>query len=247
MDHHQTMNKPTLWIFGDSFSYTNTSIPNNPIKNWVNYLAEKLNVTLNVNSPRGSSIGWMMYTSMKLRHEYNEDDFIIFQTTSPDRGFLSKENPSFSKPDSWTSLSKNQQQGYNFYLTDIHDFEVLKMQFQSWIHAMAYYTKHLKLKPLLTTAWDLGAIEMPDKWRKCKGNLYEISLKEYSGSLSKTMMFFRDAPFDPQRFNHFSTCNHHNIADIYYQAFCNETYVPDFTKLEQNIYNEYPELAHKKK
>ena len=186
-----------------------------------------------------------MYTSMKLRHEYKEDDFIIFQTTSLDRCFLSKKILVFRHRIPGQAFLKNQQQGYNFYVTDIHDLEVLKMQLQSWIHAMAYYTKHLKSKPLLTTAWDLGAIEMPDKWRKCKGNLFDISLKEYSGSLSKTKKWFRDTPYD-HRSNHFTTCNHHNIADMYYQAFCNETYVPDFTKLEQNIYKEYPELVYKK-
>lgn len=232
-----------LWLYGDSFStYWNSQGD----FLYPKMLANKLNAELCINAYSGASLGWMMYQSMQHRHEFAEDDYIIFQTTLLDRGFLSKENPSLSKispqDKHWKSLSNEQQKGYTFYLLDIHDNDILKTQFQAWLHGISHYTKHLKVQPLLTTAWDLGDIELPHKWRLSKGMLFDLSTKEFSGTFDDTIKWILDNGTDPRK-NHFSTCNHYKITDIYYKALIDKNYTPDFNNLEQNIYDEYPRLG----
>ena len=150
-----------LWLFGCSFSvdYPRHFLNNVPfVRSWkesenfyTKMLAKKLNAKLHNSAISGSSLGWMMYQSMQHRHEFAEDDYIIFQTTALDRGFLTKENPRLSKisniskrDKSWTSLTNRQQEGYTFYLLDMHDKDILMTQFQAWLHGIAYYTKHLR-------------------------------------------------------------------------------------------------------
>ena len=96
-----------LWLYGDSFSVGYNG------KFYAKMLANKLNAELCVNAYSGASLGWMMYQSMQHRHEFSEDDYIIFQTTSLDRGFLSKENPAIALQNNWKSLSKNQFESMN--------------------------------------------------------------------------------------------------------------------------------------
>ena len=229
-----------LWIFGCSFSV---------IKDddcYVKMLAKKLNAKLMEVAMPGTSVGWMMYNSMQNRHRFAEDDYVIFQTTSIDRGFLDKDHPALSKiskrDSKWTSLTKQQQEGYTFYLLNIHDTGVLMTQFQAWLHAMAHYTKHLQIPPLLTAGWDLGDLELPDKWRQSKGLLWEASVKEFNVTPLEFRDWLQTNGNDP-RHNHFSGNNHKIITDIYYKALTDKNYIPDFTNLEQNIYDELPKLG----
>tara|TARA_B100000579_G_C22622878_1_gene752743 strand:- start:153 stop:863 length:711 start_codon:yes stop_codon:yes gene_type:complete len=222
-----------LWLFGCSFSAQYSD------QGYYKMLADKLNAELCINAYSGAGLGYLMYQSMKHRHEFAEDDYIIFQTTSLDRGFLSKENPAIALQNNWKSLSKKQKEGYLFYLLDIHDIDVLKTQFQAWLHGMAYYTKHLRVQPLLTTAWDLGDIELPHKWKQSKGILRNLSTGEFNVPDVEVNKWLESNGFDP-RSNHFSTPNHYKIADMYYKALTDKNYIPDFNTLEQNIYNELP-------
>ena len=232
-----------IWYYGDSFS-TGRDPANYTV--YTNMLADALGAELHITAKGGSSLGWLMYESMKHRHEYAEDDYIIFQTTTLDRGFLDKTKPGLAEfwkdcPD-WNSLTREQQKGYTFYLTEMHDHDILKTQFQAWIHGIAHYTKHLKVKPLVTTAWNIGEIEMPEGWKRSKGVLLDLSMGEFSGSYDDSINWMLDNAGDP-RHNHFSTCNHYKIKDMYYKALTEAEFVPDFNELDQNIYNEYPALG----
>ena len=123
----------------------------------------------------------------------------------------------------------------------MHDNDILKTQFQAWLHGIAYYTKHLRVQPLLTNAWDLEHdIELPDKWRQSKGMLFNLSTKEFNVTPMEFRNWILANGTDPRK-NHFSSPNHYKIADIYYKALTDKNYIPDFTTLEQNIYDELPE------
>ena len=65
-----------LWLFGCSFSAQYSD------QGYYKMLADKLNAELCINAYSGAGLGYLMYQSMKHRHEFAEDDYIIFQTTS---------------------------------------------------------------------------------------------------------------------------------------------------------------------
>lgn len=233
-----------LWIYGDSFS---TSREKSAIV-YTNLLAEKLEADLIITAKGGSSLGWMMYKSMEDRYKFSENDYVIFQTTTLDRALLDKNRPGMAEywkdcPD-WKELSKEEQLGYTFYLTNIHDKEVLMLQFQSWLWSMSHYTQHLKIKPLITTAWDLGSFDVPENFRLCKGTLLDLSMGEFSGSYNTSIQWMLDNAGDP-RHNHFSTINHNVVADLYFRAFTDNNFVPDLNQLHQNLYETYPEIGKK--
>lgn len=231
-----------LWIFGDSFSTGRDSTHTT----WTNILASELNAELKITAVGGSSLGWIMYQSMLHRNLFGADDFVIFQTTSPSRAFLDKTKPGLAEyqkeRSDWNLLTDEQRAGYQFYLDNIHDEEILLLQLQSWIWGMDHYTSHLTHKPIIMYAWDLGNLEVPIGWKNSKGTLLYESMAEFSGEYQQSINWMVDNAGDP-RDNHFSITNHKIIANMLKRALL-ENYVPDFNNLEKNLYSKYPTVGN---
>lgn len=237
----------TLHIFGCSFSKLWASTyqwPNRPnVVPWPGQLAEKLNVNMSNHAEGLASLGWMMYISMKERYNFKEDDYIIFQATGLHRGFVDKNRPSLSIPwdghTSWNTLNDDEKEGYKFYFMNIYDEEVLRLQLQSWIWAMAHYTRHVK-NPIIFVRMDgLEDLELPDNWIHAKGSLYKSSSDEFNNiSTKKLEEWFVKNSGDPRE-NHLSSINHPILTDMFYNAFINRKQI-DLDKLEKNLYDKLP-------
>jgi hypothetical protein len=231
-----------IWIFGDSFS---TGREKNTIT-WTNLLAKRLDATLEITAKGGSSLAWMMYKSSSIKDYFGEDDFIIFQTTTLGRALLNKDRPGLAEywkdcPD-WNSLNKKEQEGYQFHMNYIHDEEVLIKQFEMWMWGMSYFTKHLKHKPIIVYAWDIGNFNIPPQWLQSQGFLLNLSMAEFAGTYDQSINWMLDNAGDP-RHNHFSTTNHYLIEDILYEGLINRV-SPDFNKLKTGIYSRYPKVGN---
>ena len=112
-------------------------------------------------------------------------------------------------------------------------------QFESDVH-MAYQRMGSKLRNTVRTVGNVAGSVV--RFQKiAKGS---ASTKSRNGNV--TPMEFRNwlqSKGEDPRKNHFSSPNHYKIADIYYKALTDKNYIPDFTTLEQNIYDELPKLG----
>jgi hypothetical protein len=230
-----------LWIFGDSFSTGRDS----NVVSWTNLLAQRLEATLEITAKGGSSLAWMMYESSLKKDFFGADDYVIFQTTTLGRALLDKTKPGLAEywkdcPD-WIALTKKQKEGYQFHMDYIHDEQVLLQQFIMWMWGMSNFTKHLKHKPIIVNAWDIGSFDLPEGWIQSKGALLDLSMAEFPGTYDESINWMLENAGDP-RHNHFSTINHYIIEDLLYKGLVNRENV-DFNKLECKIYKNYPPVG----
>jgi hypothetical protein len=106
---------------------------------------------------------------------------------------------------------------------------------------MSNFTKHLKHKPIIVNAWDIGSFDLPEGWIQSKGALLDLSMAEFPGTYDESINWMLENAGDP-RHNHFSTINHYIIEDLLYKGLVNRENV-DFNKLECKIYKNYPPVG----
>ncbi len=205
-----------LWIYGDSYAAPFEYLPEN-VNPWTIQVAKKLGLESINKAKHGSSIDYMIHTSINDASNFNKDDACIFVLTQINRSWQIAHDPSVSYP------------SYREYDIDHHAM-IRKSNLLCWLHAIENYTNHLKLRPIIIPAWDPEIEYKPKNIGWASGELSKSSLDEIIFPNNKK----KEHPDTECRLNHLTLTNHDNLSEMIVNWFLSQNQV-DCEKLQKMV------------
>ena len=214
------MKKPTLYVYGDSFSvpknqflnsmsYVDNKNKSEPedIVSWRDLVMNKLKTTDTYGGQAnyGVSNEWILKNLIEEINNISEEDYIIVQTTCAARHWFFEDRPHCSnvtgiRPDYFTKEENKAIQGYLKYMqNDNLDNTILL----SMIHTFEYIRNASKCKILVIPAWH--------SYPNVISDLNAVNDAEFESEAAKDKFYAKYNYFDP-RLNHISNNNHKILA-----------------------------------
>lgn len=197
-----------LWIFGDSFSYVNSSHPDK--NSWLFLLSDKLNVdSIRNYSAFGASNSWIYYNFKQHINEIEPDDYVIVQITDPYRQWFVKKSPTVGNLATLMSLTDSELADLNVsqevktavqqYLTYLFHDDLADVEFTQTVESLLYLKISMQLK-------NMRIISSTRQIPGTKGTLLDVCLNEFASD-DHAKLWYEHYGVDP-RLNHLSPNNH---------------------------------------
>ena len=214
----------TLWVFGDSFS-----VKSNTDETYLNFLAEKLPVSINYQSHGGTSLEYSYYRFNEVWDQIKEDDLVLITLTDIYRTWVNRDNPDYGM---WGEIDRQTEKWLNLYKTEYYIEEEKYARLDIFFSAIDSRLKFLKSKPILLWCFrdefKEGKVRVkPSSIQFSKGCLIDISSQEFCSEEDKPII---NSIFLDNRPNHLSLVNHHILTSKLIEGFNNNSGEIDLTE-----------------
>ena len=214
------MKKPTLYVYGDSFSVPKNQFLNSmsyvdnknklvpeDIVSWRDLVMNKLKTTDTYGGQAnyGVSNEWILKNLTEEINNISEEDYIIIQTTCASRHWFFEDKPYLSnitsiRPDYFNKGENKAIQGYLKYMQSDNLDNIILL---SMIHTFEYIRRVSKCKILVIPAWH--------SYPNVIGDLNMVNDAEFKSGATRDKFYAKYNYFDP-RLNHMSDNNHKILA-----------------------------------
>jgi predicted nuclease of predicted toxin-antitoxin system len=222
-----------LWVFGDSFSFTNKT----DTDIWQFLLAEKLNVAgLHNYSAYGAANDWI-YNSFKTHiSNIKDEDYIIIQTTDPARKWFIEDQPTVGNLATLLSLtneelsemqiSKNIKKSIEMYMTHLYSDRLANIEFSQLNESLMFLKNIHNLNNLriINSIYSISGT---------LGTLLDVSTNEFV-NIDEMKCWYKHYGVDPRK-NHLSKENHKVLADKLFTFLTSNSLLDLTTGFKQNF------------
>ena len=225
-----------LWIVGDSYSIGSSYKQNlwQYDENWIDIVSKQLNVQDNDVenfSQFGVSNDYIFKKLIESFYQFQENDYVIIQTTSPSRKWFFVDDPGLSNLTNMRpgAMSKAHDEAVKGYITHLHNVQLDNIQYTAYVYALQY---------LIISRPDVKFVVVPGfgNFPGVQGNLTDNVCENEFENAKVLDKFYAKTGYDP-RLNHMTHVNHKVLANKILSNIENNIPIDLTTGFTSNIYN----------